>query len=138
MKCFYWLFLCIGTNLSAQDTTCVDLLQQSAIKLPQAVFEKCNTGQGQIKSTATYKIKGSDADSVEAYLVRHYKMSKLKFTCCGWESEQSGSYPSGDHYLEISMYANAEKMDSTGKLYIEKDRKKIMYFYVVVTSYGEI
>ena len=65
-------------------------------------------------------------------------MGKLKFTCCGWESSEPGSYQSGEYYLDISMYANAEKADSAGKLYIEKDRKKIEYFYLVVNLYREI
>lgn len=139
MKHFLFiLLLLVCTNSSAQNPTCGDLLQQHAIKPTQAVFEKCGNRQGQVICTATYKVKNSDADSVEAFLVKHYKMGKLKFVCCGWESSKPGSYQSGEYSLDISMYANAEKTDRTGKLYIEKDRKKVEYFFIVVTLYGKI
>lgn len=139
MKHFLFILLIFfSTNLFGQNPTCGDLLQQYAIRLEQAVFEKAKNGQGQVICTANYKVKGSDAAKVEALLIKHYKMSKLKFTCCGWESSKPGSYQSGEYYLDISMYANGEKADTTGKPYIEKDRKKIEYFFIVVNLYSEI
>ncbi len=135
MKIILILLLLCTTKLSAQNPTCGDLLQQYAIKPQQAIFEKSKSVQGQVTCTATYKVKARDADSMETFLVKHYKMAGLTFTCCGWESTKPGSYQSGNYYLDISMYGNAEKMDNTGKLYIEKDRKKIEYFYIIVNLY---
>lgn len=117
---------------------CGDLFALYAAKPPQAVFEKPEPGKEQVQCTATYKVKGSDANSAERFLIKHYKMGRLKFTCCGWESSKPGSFQKRLIDLDITMYANAERTDSTGKMYIEKDRNKIDCFYIVVTLYNEI
>lgn len=130
--------LFFGNNLIAQQTQCGDLLALYATKPPQAVFEKSEPGEGQIRCTATYKVKASDVDTVERFLIKHYKMGKLKFVCCGWESPKPGSFQNGTIDLSITMYANAERTDGTSKTYIEKDRSKVDYFYIAVTLFNEI
>ena len=124
----------MGSEMCIRDS----LLALYADKPSQAVFEKSEPGKGQVQCTATYKVKGSDANAVERFLIKHYKMDRLKFACCGWESSRLGSFQKGAIDLGITMYANAERTDSTGKMYIEKDRNKIDYFYIVVTLYNEI
>ena len=102
------LILCsllLGENLIAQQTQCGDLLALYADKPSQAVFEKSEPGKGQVQCTATYKVKGSDANAVERFLIKHYKMDRLKFACCGWESSRLGSFQKGAIDLGITMYA---------------------------------
>lgn len=106
-------------------------------------FVGCEKGKGEqnIKE-ATYRVKAKNSIEVEAYLVDKYGMGKLKFTCCGWEPEKgvNGEIENKElkeinenYSLIITMYGNAEKKDSNGSLYIEKDRNKINYFYVTVS-----
>lgn len=106
-------------------------------------FVGCEKGKGeQTIKEATYRVKAKNSIEVEAYLVDKYGMGKLKFTCCGWEPEKgvNGEIESKElkeinenYSLIITMYGNAEKKDSNGSLYIEKDRNKINYFYVTVS-----
>lgn len=106
-------------------------------------FVGCEKGKSeQTIKEATYRVKAKNSIEVEAYLVDKYGMGKLKFTCCGWEPEKgvNGEIENKElkeinenYSLIITMYGNAEKKDSNGSLYIEKDRNKINYFYVTVS-----
>ena len=138
MKILYSIFLLLYVVHSDAQTQCGDLLALYAVKPSQAVFEKSEPGEGQVQCKATYKVKGSDANAVERFLIKHYKKGSLKFACCGWESSKPGGFQKRAIDLGVTMFANAERTDSTGKIYIEKDRNKIDYFYIVVTLYNEI
>ena len=117
-----------------------DLLAKYGEKPKYLEWIGTEKGKGQNIAIAKYRILGKYSRQVESFLIQKYGMGKLKFVCCGWESQTPyGSFTTQDLLKEnpyrvilIHMYANAEKTNSAGKIYIEKDRDKIEYFYVEV------
>ena len=62
-------------------------LQQLSRKPLHLEFVECKPSHtAQLRAlSAIYRVKGSDAASVERYLMRHTRMPALRFACCGWE-----------------------------------------------------
>jgi len=119
---------------------CGDLLQRYAGEIQNVEFISCEKGKGQTVFKASYSVLGTNAEEIEAILVKKYGIGKLKFTCCGWESSngKNGDIESDElkkinqnYMLEISMYGNAEKKDDKGNTYLELDENKVC-FYVIV------
>lgn len=118
-----------------------NLLEAYAEPIKNLEFVKCENGEGQHIKSATYRVKGEHALEVEKCIVKKYGMAKLRFVCCAWEPERGrdGTIENPkikqlnkDYHLSITMYGNAEKKAENGSYYIEKDRNKIDYFYVLV------
>ncbi|BAZ31143.1 hypothetical protein NIES4074_36150 [Cylindrospermum sp. NIES-4074] len=88
-----------------------------------------------------YKVAGKDAASVENFLHQKFKMSKLRFLCCGWEpvevrenhnSSGHGSYrDQRGYYYEVSMFSGETLVNE------RRDWKNIPVFYVTVTKFLE-
>lgn len=118
-----------------------DLLKSYGATHGYLEFIDCHTGDGQIIKYSNYKVTGTNSLEVENFLVENYGMGKLMFTCCGWEPEEGKEGEiiitelkklNKDYHLLVSMYGNAEKTNEKDSAYIEKDRNKIDYFYVIV------
>lgn len=117
---------------------CGDLLSRYAEKPAKLNFLDCVSGEGQVILEAKYEVSGKDSKEVEDFLVKAYGLGKLKFVCCGWESENGRNgqidavkgledYP--NYSLSIIMFASAE-IEEEGRL--ELDRNKIKGFTVLV------
>ena len=128
---FFFSNSCLTQNLE-----CGDLLKKYAVKPNKVKFIECKTGTGQTILEADYKVSGENSREIENILIQEFGMGKLKFVCCGWESENGkNGYVENEHLkeinqnyvLEISMYANAEKENEKGETDIEFDRNKIEF-----------
>ena len=139
---FTYLILLLFIISSCQKNTleCEDLLQRYVEKNQKIKFISCEKRNGQTILEAKYKVTGENFEEIEKILVEKYGIGKLKFTCCGWESKNGkNGYIENEelkkinqnYVLEISMYANAEKENDKGEIYIELDKKNID-FYVIV------
>ncbi len=118
---------------------CGDLLSLYAEKPVELEFLECSKEKGQVILRSKYRVSGKDSKKIEQVLISKYGLGKLKFNCCGWESEKYGQInPSKikainpNFSILITMYGNAEKKDKNNTIYIEKNRNKIPYFYVIV------
>ena len=129
------LILLILFNSSySQNLECGDLLEKYAKKLNKVEFIECKSGTGQTILEANYKVLGKDSKGIEEILITEFGIGKLKFACCGWESENGkNGYVHNkqlkainqNYVLEISMFANAEKKNKKGETEIEFDRNKV-------------
>lgn len=128
-------------NRISTPIECGDLLTRYAKKLAKLSFVDCASGKGQVILEAKYRVLGKDSKAVEAFLVENYGLGKLKFVCCGWESEKGRNgqintlkglenYP--NYSITISMFASAEKELKEKETALEFDRNKIGYFTVLV------
>jgi hypothetical protein len=126
-------------NLTA--IKCGDLFSRYAEKPAKLSFVNCVSGEGQVILEAKYKVSGTDSKQVEDFLVKNYGLGKLKFACCGWESEKGKNgqinsvkgleaYP--NYSLTIIMFASAEKEGTEKEGALEFDRNKIKNFTVLV------
>jgi len=132
--------LCILNSNPDKPIECGDLLARYDEKIPNVEFIECHKGKDQTIVETKYKVAGTKAKEVEKILIEKYGLGALKFVCCGWEPSngQSGEILNTElkeinpyYYLEISMYANAEKQDKNGEVYIEKDRSKVDFYITV-------
>jgi Domian of unknown function (DUF4952) len=76
--------------------------------------------------TAKYTVTGTDTAKVEKFLRQKFRMSKLRFVCCGWESRNGSYRDSAGFYYEIAM---------TSEETLEKNWRKIPEFHVWVKKY---
>ncbi|MFZ6723123.1 DUF4952 domain-containing protein [Undibacterium sp. Ji49W] len=116
-------------DVSGDDPVCADFLQQIAKKPASLEFMSCEpTMQAQIHVLrVSYRVAGSKAAKVEAYLVRQAHMGRMKRFCCIWETHPSGHFASGHEFdYDISM-ASEETLVSR-----RADWPKIKWFYVIV------
>jgi len=96
---------------------------------------------GQYIKQAIYRVASEHSHQVEWFLVNTFGMGKLKFVCCGWEPENGKSgniacralekMPS--YHLAVEMYASAEVRNSNDSVYLELDRNRIEYFFVILS-----
>lgn len=133
-----FLFSLSCTNHKKDDC---NLLAAYSEQPKNLAFVECRKGQGQTIKYSTYKVTGAQSIEIENYLVEHYGMGELKFTCCGWEPKdgKEGEIINSelkklnkDYHLLVTMTGSAEKKNDKDSLYIEKDRNKIDYFKVTV------
>ena len=109
------------------------------IKIPnQLEFVTCKPGSGQTILKAKYRVSGTNAYLIENLLNKKYGMSKLKFTCCSWESHPDGKLKITDkfnnkykklydyNYISISMHSEETLIQDRNKW------SEIPYFYVIV------
>ena len=135
------LFFLADSNLSEKNL-CGDLLQNYAQKPKSLEFIKCKkVSDSQTIVRAEYRVSGKEAKAVEDFLVENYGMGKLKFACCGWESQSSyGNFNHEkllkiDKYLSgiISMYASAEIDDPNApngvRLEFDKNKRKLFVIH---------
>jgi hypothetical protein len=120
---------------------CGDLLSIYGEKPAKLSFVNCVSGEGQVILEAKYSVSGKDSKGVEDFLVKAYGLGKLKFTCCGWESENGkngqintlkGLEKHPNYSLTISMFASAEQASKENEMQLELDRNKIEHFTVLV------
>ncbi len=135
-------FILIILFYSCSNSTilqCGDLLTLYAEKPIELEFLECSTEKGQVIMRSKYRVLGKDSKKIEQILISKYGLGKLKFNCCGWESQKYGEINSSmikeinpNFSILITMYGNAEKKDKNNTIHIEKDRNEIPYFYVIV------
>ena len=109
-----------------------DLLSIYAQKPKDLIYIKSEAGKHQSLAKAIYEVEGIEAGKrVEEFLIRHYKMGRLKFYCCGWESGgQLGQYTSKqlkaiDPYCSLIITMHSDEI-------LDRDRNKVKKLYVVV------
>lgn len=127
-------------QLKAQ-ITCKDFLLEFGDKPQELEFLECErTKYFQLDSlVARYRVSGKDAATVESFLQQKFKMSKLKFLCCGWEPVfvmENGDYSSGDgSYMDKYGYRYTIDMHSEETLVNERqDWGNIPVFHVKVVA----
>lgn len=127
---------------SSNKIECGDLLTKYAHKPNGLEYESCSPGTGQTIVEASYRVKGARSKEVEDFLVKNYGMGELKFIGSGWEPTDGkfGEFTSDairafntNYIMLIHMVGNAEVKGKDGDLVLEKDRKKIPFFYVTVS-----
>ncbi|CAM1370718.1 DUF4952 domain-containing protein [Tenacibaculum xiamenense] len=135
---FYLFFISI--ILPQSNLECGDLLSTYAKKPQNVQFLKCERGNGQTILEADYLVDKTKHEDVERFLIDSFDMGELKFVCCGWEPEEGklGYFDSKklleinkNYTLQISMYANAEKADEKGNIFIEFDKNKVEFYIKV-------
>ena len=122
---------------------CGDLLELYGKKPNTLEFLKCDKkNDAQVILQATYQVSGKNSKLIEDFLVEHYGMGKLKWTCCGWET--GGKYGILEHpefkkidnhcLATISMFSSAEAAneDNPTEIRLETTKTKIDFFTVVV------
>lgn len=128
------------SSCSKKSVECGDLLAERNIKPLNLEFVGCKKGTGQTVLSAEYKVSGKNSKKVENILVTKYGMGELKSLCCGWEPhegkkgqiEDQGLKDINQNYtLSISMHGNAEKENSKGEAYVEKDRNNVSFSVTV-------
>jgi hypothetical protein len=123
---------------------CGDLMA-TLVEKPTAIeFLECgatDNASGHKALVARYRVTGTDAALVEKFLQQKFKMTKLKFVCCGWEPMISSSQGnlSGDgryedqqgFYYKIVMYSQETLINE------QQFWDKIPFFNIEVTKYLE-
>ncbi len=119
----------LETTTADLDLTICDFLKRWQIQRQELTLVSCQLSHGQMDTlVATYTVKGSEAHQIERLLQNRFRMGKLRFICCYWDSpEQRGVYRDRDGY----QYQIAMNSPET----IERDWRKIDRFYVQVTKY---
>jgi hypothetical protein len=124
-----------GTGTVRAAPACNDFLLALSKKPANLEFVKCEPGSRfQLRAlVATYRVKGNHASEIEAYLVRHSGMAKLRFYCCGWEPNTRQSPPEGKLNIGLKQQYDVS-MESEETLISERSRwSGIQWFYVSVT-----
>jgi len=127
------------------SVVCTDFLAKWNMGYPQVTFVDCekeDESKAQPKLFAKYTVKGTDAKSVEKYLVEKFQMRPLEFICCGWSPEARNDtifYADQGRgtYLDVE-YKNYFTIALMSGETIEKDWQKIDFTLVVETYYKEI
>jgi hypothetical protein len=133
-----------GTFLSYEKGICGDLMSTLVEKPSMMEFLECKAPRKtQVKTLiATYRVTGKDARSAEQFLQQKFKMSKLKFLCCGWDTVSSsgpqGNQPGNGRYTDRQgFYHDIEMYSDETLLNNHQDWSKIPFFYIVVTKFLE-
>jgi Domian of unknown function (DUF4952) len=132
----------VQSNISptAPAIACEDLLGKWKKKPNELKFSNCKYKKhAQVdRLVSTYVVKGTDAAIIERFLRKEFRMSPLRFVCCGWEpvvvgngqtinNPRYGIYQDRDGYdCEISM--------TSGET-LEQNWHLIPEFYIYVTKY---
>jgi hypothetical protein len=111
------------------DRSTCDFLSQWQIKPKELKLASCDLKHSQMDLLiANYTLKGTNAAIVEKFLRGKFRMGKLRYVCCGWETaDKNGVYQDKDNY----SYAIAMSSGET----IERDWPKIKQFHVTITKY---
>ncbi len=150
------LFLVMGTTLitlltstansqmlSQGETDCKDMMAILVDKPQELQFLECKpTKHMQLNVLETsYQVPGKDAGEVEKFLQQKFKMSKLRFLCCGWEPIEvikNENYPGYGGYRDSLGYNYQIRMFSGETLINQRqDWKSIPFFYIRVIKFIE-
>ena len=96
--------------------TCTDFLEAWAMKPSKVQFETCKTVDRPpgYALEASYRLRGSEAAAVEAWLRDRFGMAPLRFECCGWvprHQVNGDRYPGPGTFMhhgtrfEITLYS---------------------------------
>ena len=127
-----FLLLMAGGRLhAASPPVCGDFLRQAGLRLAALDYKSCQPAKSaQIRVLrATYEVRGVNAASVEAQLVKRYGMGVLKFNCCLWEptnGQRGWSKTRQGYDLDIGMGSEETVYNK------RSDWPKIKVFFVVV------
>lgn len=109
-----------------------DLLTLYAQRHPAMECLDGTGGDGQCLEEARYRVPGSWARTVEAFLQNRFDMAPLVFSCCGWDVREgiAGTFRSQDRSpggpVTITMYSHETPVN-------RRDRwNEIPWFYVLV------
>jgi Domian of unknown function (DUF4952) len=109
---------------------CKDFLAQWKNKPKALKFSGCQLAKGGQTDQLIYRytVSGRNAAATAAFLSQNFRMGKLRFICCGWESAgKHGSYQDPDgYYHDINMAS-----DET----LTKNWQRIAKFHVRVVKY---
>ncbi len=117
--------------LTTED--CGDFLAQTGKKPVYVTYEKCAIAldrQGK-PLVATYTVKGLHAVSVEAWLVKHSGLAKLKRSCCQWDGPAGGFMDKAGRRYQITMVSPETTISA------RKNWRKIPQFEITVESFTE-
>jgi hypothetical protein len=126
------LLLTTATN-SRADVSCDDFLSKTSTKPEILEFRGCSKNEKLQGSPleANYRVRGPNAAAAETYLIREFKIKKLRHNCCIWESTANFYRDKqGTGYL-IDMSTEETTIKKRGAW------SKIPYFYVRVRAYKE-
>jgi Domian of unknown function (DUF4952) len=119
--------------LLAADSSCDDFLSMMEKKPKDLEFIGCKQRtdlQGE-PFEATYRVAGTRAAQVETYLVREFKVKRLRRTCCVWESVQNSYRDKQGRLFIISMSTDETTIGARTRW------ARIPYFHVTVARYRE-
>jgi len=141
MRAFFLLIILVAiSSCSFNSEGCKDLLLTYGEAHPKINFIDCTPGLGQTILESNYKVLGENVEEVERFLMTKYDLGKLKMNCCGWEStDGKNGFISNDiltnlhpdYHLEVSLFANAEKENDQGKVFLELDKTKVEFTVLV-------
>jgi hypothetical protein len=117
--------------LTAND--CGDFLERTGRKPVHVIYEKCAVAldrQGK-PLVATYKVEGLHAARVEAWLIKHAGLVKLKRSCCQWDAPAGGYVDKAARRYQITMVSPETDVST------RKNWRKIPQFEIVVESFTE-
>jgi hypothetical protein len=109
---------------------CRDFLARWQNKPKHLKFTGCQLVKGgQIDQVIyRYTIPGKNAAVTETFLRQQFRMGKLRFVCCGWESSgQQGSYQDQDGYYH--------RIEMSSEETVVKNWSQINKFHVRVVKY---
>ncbi|HLO84488.1 MAG TPA: DUF4952 domain-containing protein [Nostocaceae cyanobacterium] len=121
--------------------SCKDFLLEMGSKPKELEFLECKNTEsfGLDALEASYRVSGKDAAKIEGFLQQKFKMSKLKFLCCGWEPvfvTENGANSSGKAYYTDKFGHRYEITMHSGETLVNErqDWQKIPFFYVKVVA----
>jgi hypothetical protein len=121
--------------LTAADAACADFLAKLQKKPAHLEYLSCKQHSGSEGDswTAEYRVAGTYAAGVEDYLVKNFKLPRLKKSCCQWDGPAADYTRGGAHY-EITMTSDE---DSPAAVTTRRsDWGKLPYFHVMVQYYA--
>jgi hypothetical protein len=116
---------------TAQD--CGDFLALTRRKPSHVTFEKCEFApdrQGK-PLVATYTVKGLHAAAVEAWLIKHANLVKLKRSCCQWDGPGGGFADKAGRQYDVYMVSEETTVDK------RRNWREIAVFEITVKAFTE-
>lgn len=99
----------VSLDVASSAKICDGLLSHFGVKLPELEFESCTKGSGQVIRSARYKVRGTQAATVEESLHKQYGMGRLTFVCCGWEPAEGRTGMLRAPSRDVSVTMNSEE-----------------------------
>ncbi|WP_299873679.1 DUF4952 domain-containing protein [uncultured Cocleimonas sp.] len=108
------LLLCLlfipSLATSSKKEDCIDFLQELNLKPTELTFQSCKKVEKApaVLFESYYSVSGVQAKIVEDFLHKKFNLKRLRFVCCGWETNPT-TYQSknGDTY-SINMHSYDE------------------------------
>ena len=120
------------THTGFAESLCKDFLKELGHKPAYVKYKSCKkeSPNYQLHYTATYTLESKYAKQAEDFLVKNFKMARLKFRCCGWEAHPWGGARKKVGNLDYDYIIEMHSLETT-----EKNWNRIPRFYITVKLY---